>query len=357
MSARVALLDVWGLRRDAAARPVIERELASPQIALRIAALEALLRFGRAARPVLEPLLKDESGAVQRALLHAIQKQAACDPRWIKPVLAYFATVTGLPRADALATLEALCGGSFGDDPARWAKWFKENHDAIENGKLKPPHAKNKKEARGTSFYGLETPSNRILFALDGGWSLNVPSRVSIQRRLHWYHWKNKNKNEEIHRDVFARELRRTLGRLSPQGRFGILMVGHARNKEDVVGLLPEKGTLGLSARDVARAVRFVKEYRYSGINYDIHFALLTACDSSEADTIFLVNNGLLKSGRYLLPEALVADFKRRNRIRRFVLHAIRLCDTGAASEALMKGLADSSGGSYTWAKNPPPPR
>ncbi len=83
----------------------------------------------------------------------------------------------------------------------------------------------------------------------------------------------------------------------------------------------------------------------------------MTALETCEVDTIFLVNTGQIKACRYLLPEAIVADFRRRNRFHRFVVHTVRICDTGPESEALMKGLAKASDGSYTWAKQPPPRR
>ena len=54
------------------------------------------------------------------------------------------------------------------------------------------------------------------------------------------------------------------------------------------------------------------------------------------------------------VPEAVVADFQRRNRFHRLVLHAVRIGDTGPESEKLLKGLAASSGGTYVWSNVPP---
>ena len=134
-------------------------------------------------------------------------------------------------------------------------------------------------------------------------------------------------------------------------------MTGSVTRKEDVVGLFGERGALAPTAANVERAVRFVTVYQLADLNYDVHFALLTAFESLTADTIYLVNRGQLKGCRYLLPEAVVADFGRRNRFRRLVVHAIRICDTGPESQALMKGLAERSGGAYVWARKPPPAR
>ena len=358
-TARVALLDIWGERKDAMTRPLIERQLGARALSLRIAALEALIRFGHPSQPVLARLLQDESPVVQRALLAAVQRHAATDPRWIGPVLGYYAAAHGLPRADALATLEVLTKGSFGDAPERWREWFSTNRAAIAHGTVAAPQADKKIRGARTNFYRIETPSERILFLLDGSWSLIVPAELEIQRLRHWMHWgKGRTDSREVtHKDVFARELGEALVHLPPRARFGIFVVGNHRNKEDVVGRWPDEGLVDPTKRHRTDAVQFVRDYKYSWINYDVHFALLRVFESADVDTLFLVNTGQLKAGRYLVPEAIVADFKRRNRFRRFVVHAIRICDTGPETTTLLEGLAKSSGGAYRWAKRPPPAR
>ena len=358
-TAQVALFDVWGNRREDFVRPLIESRLEARKRSLRIAALQALIRFGPASRPVLIPLLKDESPVVQRALLHAVRHNGATDPNWIGPVLDYYTKASGLPRAEALATLETLSGGSFGDAPVKWSEWYKANRDELERGNPAPPRAKDKKGMKGTSFYRVGTPSERILFALDGAWSLIVPAEIEVQRTRHWMHWSRSDWKglHEAHRSVFVRELGSATSRLPTRAGFQILMVGHHSNKEDVVGLWAEKGLAEPTERNRKKAVQFVERYKHSWINYDVHLALVTALETCEVDTIFLVNTGQIKACRYLLPEAIVADFRRRNRFHRFVVHTVRICDTGPESEALMKGLAKASGGTYTWAKQPPPRR
>ena len=121
-----------------------------------------------------------------------------------------------------------------------------------------------------------------------------------------------------------------------------------------MMALFPDTRTLGTDANSRKRALEYLAGYKYSWINYDPHYALMRALELEDVDTVFLVYNGHLSSGRYLLPEALVADFKRRNRFRRLVVHAIRIGDTGSESEKLLKGLAASSGGTYVWSKIPP---
>ena len=47
------------------------------------------------------------------------------------------------------------------------------------------------------------------------------------------------------------------------------------------------------------------------------------------------------------LPEAILADFARRNRFRRLVVHVVRVGDAGPESETLLRGLAEVSSGDY----------
>ena len=70
--------------------------------------------------------------------------------------------------------------------------------------------------------------------------------------------------------------------------------------------------------------------------------------DAVLADTIYLVNTGT-NGGRYPLPEILRAWWKRANRFHRLTIHAIRICDEKEEAEALMKGLAADSVGTYHW--------
>mgnify|MGYP001827884385 CR=1 FL=1 len=70
-------------------------------------------------------------------------------------------------------------------------------------------------------------------------------------------------------------------------------------------------------------------------------------------DTVVLVHTGWV-GGRWGIPAALVDDFARRNRFHRLQVNAIRIADRKDDAEALMKGLADVSGGTYLWLEDLP---
>ncbi|MHC4164944.1 MAG: HEAT repeat domain-containing protein, partial [Planctomycetota bacterium] len=92
---RVGLVDALGMSDQPAARLVLGALLRADQTYIRIAALEALIGFDGS--PVaLEPLLRDKSPIVRRALLAAIRKDSA--PSWIGPVLKRYLGARHLER-------------------------------------------------------------------------------------------------------------------------------------------------------------------------------------------------------------------------------------------------------------------
>ena len=113
----------------------------------------------------------------------------------------------------------------------------------------------------------------------------------------------------------------------------------------------PSKRMLGLASKDVKLANKQLSRLQASG-----WCSIMIALDAAVAlapdvDTIFVVHSGELRGGRLLSPELTVQAFKRWNRFRRIVLHAIRIDNQKEPGETLMKGLAEVSGGNYVWLK------
>jgi hypothetical protein len=69
---------------------------------------------------------------------------------------------------------------------------------------------------------------------------------------------------------------------------------------------------------------------------------------------VYLFSTGDPRGDWYMTPEATLDAFRRFNRFRRLVVHAIRISDRKEPAETLMKGLAEASGGTYLWAAKPP---
>ena len=71
-------------------------------------------------------------------------------------------------------------------------------------------------------------------------------------------------------------------------------------------------------------------------------------------DTVFLLSDARASSGNYAHPKYALEAFVRYNRFARLVVHTVRISGGSDYRESWHKGLAESSGGLYVWARTPP---
>jgi hypothetical protein len=368
---RVALLDTLGLCPGDEARAALVPFAAAPESSLRIAAAEALLRQGPTARPALEPLLADPSPPVRRALLQGIATTGAGDPGWIAPVLSAYGGAQGLLRDDAVRALEALTNQRFGDAPAAWNDWLSDYKGEIDGGKFRKDaievrEAKREVAPAGCTFYGISMPSRGVILAFEGSRRCFWPADLDVLLKGFKENWHRQRRSWEdehpSHLATLLKEFDKTAASLAPDISFAALSLYGACDAQP----LGSPKMLKADKRDI-RAVRHDLERlpgdgwcaQYEGLLAAARLAGLgpeTDADFPEprADTICLWDSGGPQGGRYMTPEAALAAFRRFNRFRRLVVHTIRICDEGEPAETLMKGLAESTGGTYVWAKKPP---
>lgn len=382
---RAAVLDALGATRTDEARPVLESLLGAAEPAVRILAVDNLVPYGAEAVDALKPLLSDPSPVVRRALLEQIAKDAPAVVTWIPPVLAVYEQQDGLVRARALEALVSLTGlVAHGDDEAKWQAWFKGSRAAIENGMWKRPEPQPKPEGEkpeveaeddggdivptpATTFYGVGAPSRRILFVLDGTSDLKLPAELERQQmkaRRTWLReigkWKGLYAD---HYTVMLEELARTLGSMTDATRFGVVyLTGGNPERVPIYGekkpLAPSKGANKKLLKAIAKPEPNGTMSAEEGLRRAFGLCGSELCSNPGAkdvwlDTVFLLHTGWV-GGRWGIPEALVADFERKNRFHRLQVHAIRISDRKDEAEALMKGVADASRGTYLWLKELP---
>jgi len=367
---RVAVIDALGLTGAPAARSAIEPLLKSPESTLRIAALEALLRFGPDARPVLVPLLGDPNPVVRRALLEGIRTRAANDGLWIPAVLTVYGKATGIVRADCVRTLHALTRQTFGDASAKWDEWYAVYQKEIEGGRfdkeqIEVQEAQAAPAPGGFAFYGIRTPSRGVVFVVDGSRRAWWPAAWEVQKTQYKYHWDRTHRtwNDEhpSHQRILLKEFDRASRAFPEDLRFGLVAL-HTTFQADPLKkrpVEPTRGNLRAARRMLeklpadgwcAQLEGIYAAARIGGLGPESHLDFPEAA----VDTIFLVNGGDPAGGRFVNPHAVLAAFERFNRFRRLRVHAIRICNDGDASEILMKGLAEASRGTYLWAAKPP---
>jgi len=364
---RVAVIDALG-PAGAGARDTLAGFVDAPQPSLRIACGEALIRLPDA-REQLAPQLDDKNPIVRRALLQAIHARAPECSRWIGPVLSRYKKAAGVERAEALRALTALTGQPFGDAPGKWDEWFEEYRAEIEGGKfdrknIEVQEDKPKPLAATATFFGVPTASHGVVYVFEATRRLFWPADFDVQNTRYKEEWNGTytswGKKHTSHHVALVHEFDLALEKVDPEMRYGLVAL-HGRFG---VQLLGEKKLLRMKRSDLKKARKMVE--RLPGSGYCSQYAGLVAAatlagmppdaaefDAPLADTVFLFNTGAPYGGRYMSPPAALAAFRRFNRFRRLVVHAIRFCDEGTDGEELMKGLAESSGGQYLWVKKP----
>ena len=344
---RVSVIDALGLGGKDLSTFVTAKE--AP---VRVAVAETLFDRKR-----LEPLLRDKSAAVRRALLQAIRAKGADDPGWIAPVLDYYKQAHGRERTDALSALTALTGQPFGHDAAKWSEWLAEYRKEIDGGgfdkkEIEVQEVKPKPSPDTFRFYGIASESHRVVILVDDSSVIHCPVDWEVRRKNDRWSLRNTRKRWESetvpsHYTYLKRQLDGMLDRFPAKALYGLVLM------QGLCDATPSKRMLGLASKDVKLANKQLSRLQASG-----WCSIMIALDAAVAlapdvDTIFVVHSGELRGGRLLSPELTVAAFKRWNRFRRIVLHAIQIDNQKEPGETLMKGLAEVSGGSYVWLKAP----
>lgn len=369
---RVAVLDALALCGGPEARKALEPWLDSRKTSLRIAALEGLVRLGPSARPAVAPFLSDSCPIVRRALLQEILRGGGKDAGWIGPLVDVLPKVEGVERTLCVRALATLSKQPFGHAPDKWKEWFEEYREEIEGGRFDKENIEIQEvepvpPADAVTLYGIETQSKGFLVIIEGSGRLAVPADWEVQRtkfRIQWPGLRNKwEKEYPSHQMILERELTKTLQACSEDTRFGLIGL-HGNWATDTLG---EKKLATPTRKDIKAARKFIQKLTATGwcAQYEgfLHAARMAGMDPEEmdadfpdplADTIFLIDSGDPRGGRFMAPRAVVNAFKRYNRFRRFIVHAIRICNEKEASEILMKGIAEASGGTYVWMKKPP---
>jgi hypothetical protein len=369
---RVAVIDALALCGGPEAQAALEPMLQAKESSLRIAAVEGLVRFGASARAALAPLLADPCPIVRRALLQEIVRGGGKDPGWIGPLVGAFPKAEGVERTLCLRALTVSTKQPFGDAPDKWKEWFEEYKEEIEGGKFDRDNIEIQEvepapPVGSLSFYGIETQSKSFLILIEASGRLAVPADWEVQRTRFRIKWPGVRKSWEeehpSHQTILERELTKTLEACPAETRFGLIGLYGSW----AIDTLGEKKLVAPTRRGIKAARKFIEKLTATGwcAQYEgfLCAARMAGMDPDEAnadfpeprvDTIFLFDSGDPRGGRYMAPQPVVNAFKRFNRFRRLIVHTIRICNEKEASETLMKGIAEASGGTYVWMKKPP---
>ena len=335
-------------------RAFLTARLAEQRPELRIAAVARLVPMG--SDKALHAMLEDDSPVVRRAVLQEIRRATKYDARWIGPLVARVGKAKGLEQALVVKALHALTKQPFGHAPKKWPEWFDVYRKEIAGGTFDPKTIEIQEDkprpAPGAfTYYGITTPSDAVAFVVDASRLMQTPAQWKVRAHKSSTAWRgeyNQWKDEfESHRGILEREVTRALQKMSGEAVWGMVFL-------DGKCMARSTGALRLDAKGQATAMKMIARMPCTGWNSTLWGLEAGAKLDERIDTVFLLHAGDFRGGRALTPELALAMFRRWNRFRRIVVHALRYDDRKEESARLMEGFAKATGGEYRWFAEPP---
>jgi hypothetical protein len=371
---RVALIDALGRIPDDTAFEFLRQRLEAPELSLQIAALEGIARSGKTkAEAVSAAALKCLAGGQAFPL----QITALRILETLKPPKAIGALIDllkaevearegGVICGHILKILRAFTGKDFGLNWINWKGWFGKHKEEIESGTFKPG---GKDEGKGeggkkmntVTFYNIPTYSKGIILIIDASDTLVITADLDVAKQHSVFYWlETSKKNLEKYKsqmDVLKEEATKAIEAMDRHTFFNVVLL-YKDDRKDACWPKPVPAT-DVNKRKALKMITEVKAGgwapQYAGLLDAFRIAGLDPYahdfDAPTADTFYLLTDGGICGGRYMTPRSVVDAVKRLNRFRNVTINTVQIADLGPDAVQLLKGLADATGGSYTWRK------
>jgi hypothetical protein len=264
---------------------------------------------------------------------------------------------TGRLRGDIDALLLVLVGRSFSGDHELWKSWWAVHGSDVLAGKSVDPHdGKGAGALRTVSFYGIQSLSKNILFIVDVSGSMNWKSPVAEKADKDGA-TPQAGPEDDKKISIAKWELKKAIGLLDDGARFNIIYY----NSKVMLFSSKMVKTTKASRKKV---LRFIDGMRAEG-GTNIYDALVKAFNlgggegkekknfSQSVDTIFFLSDGVPSVGKLTDIELILKDIRKRNRLRKIIIHAIGLStktdkpEEESKLEEFVKKLAEQNGGKY----------
>ncbi len=363
-------------RRYVASRAVKGETWRQRAVAARTAAaypaaygLDAALRALRDSVPavvveVLDALgaRKDEAaaGPVAALLLHDDWSVAVAAARAlaaigsVKPVgrmIEALGKTDGRVRDEINSALRAITGENFAADYEIWKRWYEENKERLAGPDArKLRRGKKAPKPNDSDFYGIRTPSKKIMYVIDisGSMNLEIGGKQALTQRPGE---REKLFGKKI--EIAKTELKHAIRRLPEDAWFDIITFNHL-----VKVWRPRM--VQATQKQKNEAYKFIRDLKASGSTYTygaLKEAFKFATDSYYKvgiDTIFLLSDGAPTDQTYPTSKLMDAEIilkavRQWNRVRKVTIHAIAIDPKaqGPAFIRFMKDLATQNGGRY----------
>lgn len=295
--------------------------------------------------------LGDENHHVRSAAADALARIRVKEG--IPALIARLEVEEGRVRTDIGDALVSLTGKDFHGNVELWNRWW-----ADEGAGFEVPPAPERKsaleealEARGVTFFGITTESEKVLFVLDLSGSMNFSTAARVGPDARPGDSSSLPKSGEKSRlEVAKRDLVRALGGLDNGGIFNMVLYA-----SDVWTWNDDMVEMEEDSR--SQALQFVEEVEAVG-GTNIYGAMERAFDVAgvgvankgewskpEIDTIFVLTDGQASVGLTTDREEILAYVRDRNRTAGIVIHTIGL--SAAHDAELLRRLAEENDGEY----------
>jgi hypothetical protein len=274
----------------------------------------------------------------------------------------------GRLRADIARALESLTARSFGLRVELWRKFWESFGEGFrlpteeDLAKLAVARARSAERYEdGVSYHGIDTPSKRVVFALDisGSMELDVVQKERFEaggypsfRRI----------------DIIKTELSRTIERLDPKVEFNVLafatevkpwkrklVPANALTRAAAIDWIARLEPIGGASKEDLARVGLVASADLESGRTNAWDALLMGIGADgeggsrdeyqvAVDTLFFLSDGQPSAGEVIEPEEFLRRVQELNRTRRVVIHTIQI---GELNLGFLERLAAENGGRF----------
>ena len=287
------------------------------------AALELARDGSEEALATLNELLADEDRRVRSEAIRAMAARRR--PTSIVSLIDRLDEETGKHRLEVHWALRMLTGEDHGSRSPRWKSWWRGEGESFRIPTLVEAQAaerkrKSRKDESPTkaTFYGLKVVSDRLAFVIDVSGSMN-----------------NKVYAGGTRLDAAKEQLAGVIEGLHGDDQFNIIAFqSNVRAWEDAL--------VKAAQRNREDAASFVEGLNAGG-GTAIYDALREAFDDESVDTIYFLSDGQPSGGLITDAAQIRAEVARWNSARHVTINCVAV----GQDHALLRGLAEDSGGEY----------
>jgi hypothetical protein len=316
--ARLALAESGGDPKE-----VVALGRAKDPAARQAAALELARLGSEEALGVLGQLLADPDPRVRSEAIRAVA--ARRKPSSVAALIDRLDEEQGKLGLEVQWALRMLTGLDHGARAPRWRAWWSAEGQTFEIPTLEAAQEaerarKTRRDENSTkaSFYGLQVLSNRMSFVIDISGSMNEKAYAGKTRIA-----------------IAKEELSKVVESLQSDDQFNLISFNNA------VGDW-QKALVPGDPKNRASALSFV-----AGLNARdgtaIFDALARAFEDKSVDTIYFLSDGDPSTGLVVDPAMIRSEVARWNSARHVTIHCVAV----GQDRALLRGLAEDSGGTY----------